>query len=143
MKNKNTKLLFLLLAIIAFTSCVSTKKTSITEAEILKPSEDHLVLMAPSNKKYTVLNYRFEEGKLFGELSKYQKRKGPKTYIHTDVNYDFNLSESEYLGFELKISDIRKITYQKPAPGKTVLLAITPLITIGVLFIVAIANWGM
>lgn len=137
---KKIKFQIILLVIVFFTSCTTSKKITTNEAEILKPDEDHLVLYVPNNKKYTIINYRFEEGKLIGELSKYKNRKGPKTKFYTKLNYDYNLSESEYLDFELKTSDIYKMKYKQPEPNKT--KALKKGLIIGIPIVIVLGTFG-
>lgn len=127
MKIRAIKGTFFFFLFILFASCTSSKMLSPTEAEALKPNEDFLVLHT-HEKKYHVVNYTFKEDKLIGDLKPYKRSKGPNIHIHITGNYNIILGENHYVPIELKYTEISKMVYQKPAPGKTLVLIATPII---------------
>lgn len=100
--------------------CKTHKMLSVNEASEIKNVKNSLYLHTPS-KTFKLVNYKFSDTMLLGELMKNTKIKGYVIHVHTKQNFHLELDEHTGHYCEIPMSNIEKITYSKVSTGKTVL----------------------
>ena len=112
-------LLFCILNL-TFSSCGTSRLTSLEEAKEQTIDNNYLILHTPV-EKYKLTDYVFEEDRLKGNVERISKYRGFNIHVYTRYLSIRNIDKNSGMYLEIEKSKIKKIIYKKERLGLKIL----------------------